>query len=139
MANDIAQSLAGCDHGLVVAPAGCGKTHLIAEAVQHDRDRQLVLTHTHAGVRAILNRLSAFGVSSSRVRVTTIDSFALRYASAFPELTGWRTPNPRGEEWHQIHSAASKAFEESMWTNTKTVRALNMQCYLNLRGLFLAV
>lgn len=111
MANDLAQSLADCDRGLVVAPAGCGKTYLIAEAVQCGRDRQLVLTHTHAGVRAILNRMADFGVNSSRVRVTTIDSFALRYAASFPGLTGWRTPNPRGEEWLQIHSAASKAFE----------------------------
>ena len=111
MANDLAQSLADCDRGLVIAPAGCGKTYLIADAVQHDRDRQLVLTHTHAGVRAILNRLADFGVSSSRVRVTTLDSFALRYAAAFPGLSGWRTPNPRGDEWLQIHSAAFKAFE----------------------------
>ena len=111
MANDLTQSLAACNRGLVVAPAGCGKTYLIAQAVQHDRDRQLVLTHTHAGVRAILNRLADFGVNSSRVRVTTIDSFALRYAAAFQELSGWRTPNPRGAEWLQIHPAASKAFE----------------------------
>lgn len=111
MADDLAQSLAACDRGLVVAPAGCGKTYLIAEAVQHDRDRQLILTHTHGGVRAILNRLADFGVSNSRVRVTTIDSFALRYAAAFPELSGWRTPNPSGTDWLRVHSAAFKVFE----------------------------
>jgi superfamily I DNA/RNA helicase len=127
MANDLAQSLAGCDRGLVVAPAGCGKTYLIAQAVQHDRDRQLVLTHTHAGVRAILNRLADFGVSSSRVRVTTIDSFALRYAAAFPGLSGWRTPNPRGDEWLQIQSAVSRTFE---------VRAIKQVLRATYRGIY---
>ena len=56
MPNDSAKNFAGCDRGLVVAPAGCGKTHLIAEAVGHAKGKQLVLTHTHAGVDLELGR-----------------------------------------------------------------------------------
>lgn len=111
MAHDIAQTLAKSQRGLVVAPAGCGKTRLIADAVNCDQDRQLVLTHTHAGVRAILDHLNTVGVSPSRVRVTNIDSFALRYANAFPNLSGWHTREPTGDEWLEIHTAAERAFQ----------------------------
>jgi len=111
MPNDASRALAGSPRGLIVAPAGCGKTRLVATAVSHDRDRQLVLTHTHAGVRAILNHLAVVGVSSRRVRVTTIDSFALRYANAFPSLSGWSIREPRGDEWQAIHASAAKALQ----------------------------
>lgn len=111
MAHDIAQNLAKSQRGLVVAPAGCGKTRLIAQAVNYDQDRQLVLTHTHAGVSAILNHLNTVGVSLSRVRVTTIDSFALRYANAFPDLSGWHAREPKGDQWLEIHTAAERAFQ----------------------------
>ncbi len=111
MAHDIAQTLAKSHRGLVVAPAGCGKTRLIADAVNCDRDRQLVLTHTHAGVRAILDHLNTVGVSLSRVRVTNIDSFALRYANAFPNLSGWYTREPKDNQWPEIHTAAERAFQ----------------------------
>ncbi len=111
MAHDIAQSLAKSKRGLVIGPAGCGKTRLIAEAVNGDKDRQLVLTHTHAGVRAILNHLKTFGVSVSRVRVTTIDSFALRYVLAFPNLSNWNIREPTDDQWRDVHGAAERAFQ----------------------------
>jgi DNA helicase-2/ATP-dependent DNA helicase PcrA len=46
--------------GAVLAAAGCGKTELVARAAQaHARNNEpvLVLTHTHAGVNAIRQRL----------------------------------------------------------------------------------
>ena len=49
-----AEILAESSRTSVIAPAGYGKTHLIAAAVGKERfGRQLLLTHTHAGVRAI--------------------------------------------------------------------------------------
>ena len=46
--------------GSVTAPAGCGKTHLIAETLlRHSGPKPiLVLTHTNAGVAALRGRLS---------------------------------------------------------------------------------
>lgn len=111
MAHDVAQALAKSERGLVVGPAGCGKTRLIAEAVKSDKDRQLVLTHTHAGVRAILNHLKALDISLSRVRVTTLDSFALRYATAFPKLSNWHIRRPIGDQWLDMRAAAERAFQ----------------------------
>jgi len=39
--------------GYVIAPAGFGKTYLVVESVKHSDNRQLILTHTYAGVNAI--------------------------------------------------------------------------------------
>ena len=39
--------------GYVVAPAGFGKTYLIAESTALSTGRQLILTHTYAGVDAL--------------------------------------------------------------------------------------
>lgn len=113
MANSVAQELARCHRGLVVAPAGCGKTYLIAESVSYCRGRQLILTHTHAGVRAILDHMRRHSIPPSRFRVSTIDGFALRYASAFSSLSGWTEQQPVGEMWNELRPAAAKTFATS--------------------------
>lgn len=71
--------------GLVLAPAGCGKTHLITEALNVEADKPyLVLTHTTAGVAALKKRLKRLGVPSKNYIVSTIDGWALRIAKMFP-------------------------------------------------------
>ncbi|MFL1484797.1 UvrD-helicase domain-containing protein [Marinobacter sp. LN3S78] len=72
--------------GTVTAPAGCGKTQLIAQALVAHRDRKpiLVLTHTNAGVAALRGRLSQAGVPANAYRLSTIDGWALRLISSFP-------------------------------------------------------
>ena len=58
---DLAEILANHDGmGYVVAPAGFGKTHLIADAVKLSAGRQLILTHTHSGVDALKKKLKKF-------------------------------------------------------------------------------
>lgn len=71
----------------VEMPAGTGKTHLLAAAVAiaaEQGHRSLVLTHTHAGVDAIRNRLKTFGVPTGMSRVETITSWAFSLAMAYP-------------------------------------------------------
>lgn len=72
--------------GSITAPAGCGKTQLIADALgQHTANKPvLVLTHTNAGVTALRARLQRGGVPNSAYRVSTIDGFAMRLAGKFP-------------------------------------------------------
>lgn len=72
--------------GTVTAPAGCGKTHLIADALKRHADSKpvLVLTHTNAGVVALRNRLDREGVPSGAYRLSTIDGWAMRLISMFP-------------------------------------------------------
>lgn len=75
--------------GSVTAPAGCGKTQLIADALSQHTDSKpvLVLTHTNSGVTALRARLQRGGVPSSAYRVSTIDGFAMRLATKFPLRT----------------------------------------------------
>lgn len=71
--------------GLVVAPAGCGKTHLITETLRVQTSKPyLVLTHTTAGVAALKQRLKKLGVPNKHYRVATIDGWALGIANMFP-------------------------------------------------------
>ena len=87
---DMSSGLSDLRTGAVVAPAGCGKTHLIAEALRHHEAAKpvLVLTHTNAGVAALRSRLDRAGVVSSRYRLATIDAWALRLLSTFPKRSG---------------------------------------------------
>ena len=76
--------------GSVTAPAGCGKTQLIAETLKlHVSDKPaLVLTHTNAGKGALEARLTKATVPKRAYRVSTIDSWAIRLISKFPTRSG---------------------------------------------------
>jgi len=76
--------------GTVTAPAGCGKTQLIAQALTHHQESKpiLVLTHTNAGVAALRDRLDNARVPRSAYRLSTIDGWAIRFISTFPGRSG---------------------------------------------------
>jgi hypothetical protein len=79
--------------GTITAPAGCGKTHLIADALtRHESAKPiLILTHTNAGVAALRGRLDRLNVPSRAYRLATIDGWAMRLISMFPARS---TQNP---------------------------------------------
>jgi hypothetical protein len=99
--------------GSVTAPAGCGKTQLIADTVgQHTETKPiLILTHTNAGVAALRTRLQRAGVPSTTHRITTIDGFAMKLIGKFPMRSGH---NPRILE---INDAANDypAIRDAAW------------------------
>jgi len=70
----------------ITAPAGCGKTELIADALRRHSSAKpiLVLTHTNAGVAALRGRLERARVPTSSYRLSTIDGWAIRLISTFP-------------------------------------------------------
>lgn len=76
--------------GTVTAPAGCGKTQLIAHALADHRGSKpiLVLTHTNAGVAALRDRLDHAGVQHSAYRLSTVDGWAIRLIASFPSRSG---------------------------------------------------
>lgn len=78
------------DRGSVTAPAGCGKTQLIADTlIAHTGSKPiLVLTHTNAGVAALRARLARAAIPSSAYRISTIDGFAMRLVGKFPLRSG---------------------------------------------------
>lgn len=100
------------NRGSITAPAGCGKTQLIANTLSlHTGPKPiLVLTHTNAGVGALRARLQRAGVSKSAYRVSTIDSWAIRLISKFPLRSGHdprvlRLENP-GTDYASVREAA---------------------------------
>lgn len=103
-----AAMLACAPRAFVSAAAGCGKTHLISEAVcLHGTRRDLVLTHTHAGVDAIRSKMRLLKNGSMKFVVDTIAAWALRYASAFPQTSGLPTPQPKTkDEWDSVYDLA---------------------------------
>ena len=76
--------------GSVTAPAGCGKTQLIADSLaRHSGNKPiLILTHTNAGVAALRARLERAEVRASSYRLATLDGWALRMLKTFPGRSG---------------------------------------------------
>ena len=92
------EAILGSSRGLIVAPAGCGKTHLITETLAVTDDKPyLVLTHTTAGVAALKQRLKRLGVPNKNYVVSTIDGWARHIANIFPASCDVRaTPDNPG-------------------------------------------
>ena len=102
--------------GSVAAPAGCGKTHLIATSLMRHNDAKpvLILTHTNAGVAALRARLQNMGVPRKAYRITTIDGWAMRLIGTFPQRSGHvantlALKNP-GRDYPAIRQGAQNIF-----------------------------
>ena len=78
--------LLAIERGTITAPAGCGKTHLIAHSLTRHAEKKpaLILTHTNAGVAALRRKLDAFSVPHASYRLSTLDGWAMRLVSMFP-------------------------------------------------------
>ena len=105
--------LLGVDLGSVTAPAGCGKTQLIADALtRHPGPKPiLVLTHTNAGVMALKTRLNRAQVPAQTFKLATLDGWAMRLVKCFPTRSGidpsWLELRNPGNDYKQIRRAAA--------------------------------
>lgn len=97
----------------VTAAAGCGKTTAIAKAVEQCHGKQLILTHTNAGVAALRVKLRKSGIQESKFHVDTIASWFLRYAVSYREMSAISNPRPIGNEWDSVYPAVSQLFDYS--------------------------
>lgn len=70
---------------LLIAPAGHGKTTTIADYLLlcKNKDRQLVLTHTHAGIASLRKKFIRKNVPTDCYQLETITGFAQRYVINF--------------------------------------------------------
>ena len=68
---------------MIVAPAGYGKTHAIALCLSHTKGKQLILTHTNAGVASLNEKIKQQDVNRNNYHVETITGFAQKYVNAF--------------------------------------------------------
>lgn len=77
------QSFVEKEKALLIAPAGYGKTYTIAECLKYTKGKQLILTHTHAGVASIKQKLKSMNICPNLYVVETISSFCQRYVHSF--------------------------------------------------------
>lgn len=75
--------------GLLIAPAGHGKTYSIAQMVNSvEADKpQLILTHTHAGIASLKKKFQQRGISSKKYSIETICGFIQRYVLSLCKST----------------------------------------------------
>lgn len=73
------------DKSLLIAPAGYGKTYSLAESLLHTpaNEKQLILTHTHAGIASIKEKIKGFQIPGEKYHIETITGFAQRYVLAY--------------------------------------------------------
>lgn len=108
MSDELAITLGNCTtKGYVIAPAGYGKTHLIAMSVKIAKQRQLILTHTFAGVNSIKAKMAALKVPASLYQVDTIASWSLRLCLAYPKGADWKVGNPTSKQWNKLYESCS--------------------------------
>lgn len=108
MSDELAITLGNCNiKGYVIAPAGYGKTHLIAMAVKTATKRQLILTHTFAGVNSIKAKMAVLKVPAAQYQVDTIASWSLRLCLAYPNASGWKVDNPSSKQWDKLYESCS--------------------------------
>lgn len=108
MSDELAITLGNCTtKGYVIAPAGYGKTHLIAMSVKTAKQRQLILTHTFAGVNSIKAKMAALKVPASLYQVDTIASWSLRLCLAYPKGADWKVGNPTSKQWNKLYESCS--------------------------------
>lgn len=74
-----------CNRGLLIAPAGHGKTTAIADCLLQCPNNTccLVLTHTHAGIASLRTKFRKKNIPSERYQLETITGFAQRYVLSF--------------------------------------------------------
>jgi hypothetical protein len=96
--------------GRVTAPAGCGKTQLIADAISRHEGKApiLVLTHTNAGVAALRQRLRDKRVPTQKFRIQTLDGWAVSIATMFPLRSGYGPQIPAEPSYPEILDAATR-------------------------------
>jgi len=109
MGNAVVEAMLGSPRSFAVAAAGCGKTELLTKLVADQRSgRQLVLTHTHAGVAAIKKRLVDMRVPHAKFHLDTIAGWCLRYGAAYPAISGYRPGAESDPDWAATYPGAEK-------------------------------
>lgn len=109
MANPAVEAMLGSTRSFAVAAAGCGKTELLGQIVADQRSgRQLILTHTHAGVAAIKKRLADMYVPQEKFHLDTIAGWCLRYGAAYPAISGYQPGAEANPDWPLTYPGAEK-------------------------------
>ena len=95
----------------IIAPAGYGKTEEIADAVHSCEGKQLILTHTRAGVAALRERMKRKKICSEKYEIDTIAAFCLKWCKAYPSTAGLQIPEKISEiNYKDIYNGTARVF-----------------------------
>ena len=87
--------------GVLIAPAGHGKTYSIAQMISlvEAEKPQLILTHTHAGIASLKKKFREQGIPSKKYTIETICGFLQRYVLTLCKRT--EVPNQEDKNFFQ--------------------------------------
>jgi DNA helicase-2/ATP-dependent DNA helicase PcrA len=91
----------------IEAPAGYGKTEAIADMLLTADRKQLVLTHTNAGVDSLKKRFDIKKVPTSHYSLQTIAAFCMKWCHSFPhtaQIDATMTPQSNIDYYLLIYS-----------------------------------
>lgn len=109
------EAMLGAPRGFTIAAAGCGKTQLLGQLAAHEKSgRQLVLTHTHAGIAALKKRLDDMGVPSDKFHLDTIAGWCLRYGAAYPSISGVASDAEGRPNWPAVYPGALRVVRSAL-------------------------
>lgn len=112
---DHVDAMLGARRGFTIAAAGCGKTELLGRIVADEGSgRQLLLTHTHAGVAAVRKRLNDLKVPASKYHLDTIAGWCLRYGASYPAISGVRPDAEAEPDWEAAYPGADRVLQTSL-------------------------
>lgn len=98
----------------IIAPAGYGKTEEIADAVKSCSEKQLVLTHTRAGVAALQDRMKKKQIRNEKFEIDTIASFCMKWCKAYPATAEVHISDKISEiDYLKIYKGTQKLFSYS--------------------------
>ena len=113
MSEEVYEALAEASSGFIESPAGCGKTEAIVRAVgEYCKGRQLVLTHTNAGVDALRRRFRKLEVPTSRYHVDTIAGWSWGWVRQYQENAGYGG-SKEFPVWSDVYPAMSRLLQKS--------------------------
>lgn len=108
MPETLYRNIATSTSGYVIAPAGCGKTEAIIRTVSnYCEGKQLILTHTNAGVGALKKRFKSNNVPTEKYHIETIAGWALGWIQNYPSRSNYNgnLPLPIDNQWDLIYSS----------------------------------
>ncbi|TMI73285.1 MAG: hypothetical protein E6H09_07750 [Bacteroidetes bacterium] len=105
-----AQTFISVVNGFVMAPAGHGKTHTIVECLVHAEGNQLILTHTHAGIASIREKIKKVNPDLNNFNVETITGYAQKYVLAYYRGDDIPDPSESDRYYHFIVQKAAQLF-----------------------------
>ena len=108
------------ENAYIIAPAGHGKTEMIAELVMKADQKILVLTHTNAGVDALKKRFIRKNIDSKKYSLTTIAGLCTKWCNSYPHtgIINQKLAPERKDEtkeyYQQLYKGAERIFS-TVW------------------------